>query len=269
MVRLLSLFLARVSRTLALAAVVYFGVVAAYSHAFAAEAERESAPGRIDFNEAKLPAAKVEVDLSEGMFGDIVGLGEAGIAGIAETLNQSAGLGRGSEGTRIASEQLAAAQQLVKLAHGVIHEVRVRVYEDVKESVDIDSVMSQFDNQLRQGNWENVVRVRDGKDNVRVSLLRDGGAIRGALVVVADGNDLVLANVVGNVSPDNVKKITSAAAKIGLENGLQQMLDAKMHKLRPRLAPPAAIAPVAPTAPIAPAAPAAPAAPPAAEANPQ
>src|SRR5262245_13285624 len=131
MSRSLSFLLRRVSRCAAYAAVLYFGVVAAYTQAFAAEAERANTPGRIDFNEAKLPAATVEVDLSEGMFGDLVGLGEAAISGAAETLRQSAGLGRGSEGTRIASEQLAAAQQLVQLAHGVVHEVRVRVYQNV------------------------------------------------------------------------------------------------------------------------------------------
>jgi uncharacterized protein DUF4252 len=256
MSRSLSFLLGRVSRCAAFSAVVYFGVIAAYTHAFAAEAEREITAGRIDFNEAKLPAATVEVDLSAGMFGDLVGLGEAAIAGVGETLRQSAGLGRGSEGTQIASEQLAAAQQLVQLAHGVIHEVRVRVYEDVKESVDADSLMAQFDNQLQQGNWENVVKIRDGKDNVRVSLLRKSGAIQGAFVVVADGNDLVLANVVGNVSPENVKKITSAAAKIGLENGLQQVLDAKMQKLRHRLpAPPATPTPPTPLGAPEPAAP--------------
>jgi hypothetical protein len=112
-------------------------------------------------------------------------------------------------------------------------------------------LMAQFDNQLQQGNWENVVKIRDGKDNVRVSLLRKSGAIQGAFVVVADGNDLVLANVVGNVSPENVKKITSAAAKIGLENGLQQVLDAKMQKLRHRL-PASPATPTPPTPPGAP-----------------
>lgn len=253
MSHLLSFLLGRVSRCVAFAAVVYFGVIAAHANAFAAEAERESTPGRIDFNEAKLPAATVEVDLSEGMFGDLVGLGEAAIAGFGETLGKSAGLGRGSDGTRIASEQLAAAQQLVQLAHGVIHEVRVRVYEDVAEdAVDADSLMAQFDNQLRQGSWENIVKIRDKKDNVRVSLLRKGGAVQGAFIVIADGRNLVLANVVGDVSQENVKKLTSAAAKIGLENGLQQVLDAKMQKFRPRLSAPPSSAPTPPTPPASP-----------------
>jgi hypothetical protein len=231
-----------------LTAVAYFGIVAMHAQAIAAEGD--SAPGRIDFNEANLPAATVEVNLSQGMFGDLVGLGEAAIAGVAETLRQSAGAGRGSEGTRIAAEQLAAAQQLVQLVQGIVHEVRVRVYEDFpKESVDADSLMTHFDNQLRSDNWENIVKVRDGKDSVRVSLLRKNGAVLGAFVVASDGRSLVLANVVGDVSPANVKKLTSAAAKIGLENGLQQVLDLKMQKLRHRLPPPGVAEPSVPALP--------------------
>ena len=144
----------------------------------------------------------------------------------------------------------------MQLVQGVVHEVRVRVYENFpNESVDAGSLMSQFDEQLRVGNWENIVRVRDGKDSVRVSLLRKNGAVLGAFVVASDGRSLVLANVVGDVSPENVKKITSAAAKIGLENGLQQVLDLKMQKLRHRLPQPVASPPAPPTPPAPPAIP--------------
>lgn len=253
---LLSFVIHRIARCAAFVGIVYFALVAAPSRVLAAETE--NAPGRIDFNEAKLPAATVEVDLSEAMFGDLVGLGEAAIAGVGDTLRQSTGAGRGSEGTRIAADQLAAARQLLQLAHGVVREVRVRIYEDfAEEAVDADALMSQFDNQLRSGSWESIVKVRNGKDNVRVSLLRKNGAVLGAFIVIADGRNLVLANVVGDVSPENVKKLTSAAAKIGLENGLQQILDAKMSKLRHRLPPPSSD-PSAPAPPEAPAPPKAP-----------
>jgi hypothetical protein len=40
-----------------------------------------------------------------------------------------------------------------------------------------------------------------------------------------------LANLVCDVSPENIKKLTSAAAKIGLENGLQQVLETKMREM--------------------------------------
>lgn len=194
--------------------------------------------GRVDFGAVELPPATVEVDLSQEMFRDLFGLGDAAIAGVAESLVKSAGSNSDAQGTRMAAEQLAAAQQIIRLASEVVHEVRVRVYENVEEgAIQPDKLMANFDEQLRNGNWENVVRVRDGDENVRVSLLRSDGAVRGAFVVVADGSDVVLANVVADISPENVKKLTSAAAQIGLENGLQQVLEQKMRELPHRLPP--------------------------------
>jgi hypothetical protein len=204
--------------------------LAAAAHAQTAESDNGPA-GRIDFKAANLPAATVEVDLSQGMLSDLLGLGDAAAAGAAETLLKAAGAE--DEGTRLAADQLAAARQILRLASEVVREVRVRVYENLPEdSFQSDKLMSDFDSQLRGGNWENIVRVRDGEDNVRVSLLRSEGAVRGAFIVVADGSDLVLANVVGDISPDNVKKLTSAAAQIGLENGLQPMIEVKMRELK-------------------------------------
>jgi hypothetical protein len=194
--------------------------------------------GRIDFAEADLPPAKVEIDLNEATFADLFGLGEAAIAGVAEQLKQTAHTNPDAESTQLAAEQLAAAQQIIKLARGVVQEVRVRVYEDVSEEKEQASqLMNRFDGQLQAGQWENVVRVRDKHDGVQVSLLRDEKAVRGAFIIMSDGNDLVLANVVGNISPENVKKLASAATKIGLENGLQQELDQWMRKLERRRPP--------------------------------
>jgi hypothetical protein len=221
------------SRWLALALVAYIGIAAA--HAKAPAKEPAGTIGRIDFGEANLPPAKVEIDVSEGMFTDLFGLGEAAIAGVVEQLQQAAGKNPGAESTQLASEQLAAAQQIIKLARGVVHEVRVRVYEGVSEEKgQVSQLMDMFQRQLQAGRWENVVRVRDKDDVVQVSLLRDGKGVCGAFIIMSEGNDLILANVVGNVSPENVKKLTAAATKIGLENGLQQELDVWARKLQRR-----------------------------------
>jgi hypothetical protein len=223
----------------ALAALVLSVSVAA--HAQEVTRTSDEPAGRINFGDLDLPPATVEVDLSREMFSDLFGLGDAAVAGIAESLLKSADGNREAAGTRLAAEQLAAARQIMQLASEVVREVRVRVYENLPEgAVEPDKLMSHFDEQLSAGNWENVVRVRDDNDSVRVSLLRSDGAIRGAFIVVADGSDLVLANVVADVSPENVKKLTSAAARIGLENGLQQVIEAKMRELPHRLPPPEA-----------------------------
>ncbi|HEX2476386.1 MAG TPA: DUF4252 domain-containing protein [Lacipirellulaceae bacterium] len=222
----------------AFAAVMFCWIAAAQAQE--STAERTDASGRIDFEAAKLPPATVEVDVSQGMFSDLFGIGDAAVEGVAETLRQSAER-NGGEGTRMAAEQLAAARQIMQLASEVVREVRVRVYDqDREEAGRAEDVAAQFDGQLREGNWDNVVRIRDDDAAVRVSLLRDAGTIRGVFIVAGENNDLVLANVVCDISPENVKKLTSAAAKIGLENGLQQMLEVQMREMKHRLPPPSA-----------------------------
>lgn len=219
-------------------------VVVAAANAQSADSKNGDVIGRIDFEQANLPPANVEIDLKESMFTQIFGLGDAAIAGVAETLSKSS---EASAGTRLAAEQLAAARQIIQLASKVVREVRVRGYEKMP-----DDLSSHLDGQLRGGSWENIVLLRQGDDNVRVSLLRSGESVRGVFVMVGDHGGLVLVNVVCDVSPDNVKELTSAATKIGLENGLAQAIEAKMKRFPARL-------PTPPTPPTAPAPPAAPA----------
>ena len=230
------IFIARRAGSIgAFAAVVFCSLAATHAQ----ESEDRSGPaGRIDFSQADLPAATVEVDLSQGMFHDLFGIGDAAVAGVAETLLKSSENGD-AEGTRMAAQQLAAARQIMQLAADVVREVRVRVYSDLPESgARPEAVASKFDEQLREGEWDNVVRVREDDATVRVSLLRDNGAVRGIFVIAAENDEIVLANVVCDVSPENAKKLTTAAARIGLENGLAQMIEMKMREIHHRLPPP-------------------------------
>lgn len=213
----------------AVAAALILGMAAAQAEPAAADAPT----GRIDFAAASLPPATVEVDLTQDMFGDLIGLGDAAVAGVAESLLQSAGAkGGDSEGLHLAADQLEGTRQILEIASKVVHEARVRVYKNLGDKAEnMPDVLSRFDGQLSSGGWDTVVRVRDGDDSVRVSLVRSEGAIRGAFVVVADGEDVVLVNVVCDVSPENVKKLSAAATKIGLDNGLEEAIQAKLlHK---------------------------------------
>jgi hypothetical protein len=230
------LMVRRAGRVGAFVAVVFCSAAVALAQP---ESDRSAPAGRIDFSEADLPPATIEVDLSQGMFQDLFGIGDAAVAGVAETLLQSSERNNGAEGTRMAAQQLAAARQVMQLAADVVREVRVRVYSDLPEGgARPESVTSKFDEQLRGGAWDNVVRIREDDNNVRVSVLRDNGAVRGIFVIVAENDELVLANVVCDVSPENAKKLTTAAARIGLENGLGQMIEMKMREVRHRLPPP-------------------------------
>lgn len=230
-------FIARRAGSAGAVAAVLFCFIAA-APAQESNTERSDASGRIDFEAADLPPATVEVDLSQGMFNDLFGIGDAAVEGVAESLRQSAER-NGGEGTRMAAEQLAAARQILQLASEVVREVRVRVYDQRPEGeASPQELAAKFDAQLREGNWDNVVVVREDNSSVRVSVLRGEGTVRGFFIVAGENNDLVLANVVCDISPENVKKLTSAAAKIGLENGLQQILEVQMRQMKHRLPPP-------------------------------
>lgn len=234
-------FMARRAGTLgAVAAVVLYVAVGAQGQSPAANEDQVS--GRIDFADVELPPPAVEVDLSQGMFRDLFVLGDAAVAGVAESLVQSAEKSDGAEGTRLAAEQLAVARQIMQLASEVVREVRIRAYRNLSdEFAKPEALAAQFDEQLRAGNWDNVIRVRDENQSVRVSLLRQEGAVRGIFIVAGNqGKEVVLANVVCDVSPENVKKLSTAAATIGLENGLAPVIEMKMRELkhRPTPAPP-------------------------------
>ena len=94
----------------------------------------ENAPvGRLDFQAANLPEANVEVDLSQEMFRDIFGIGDAAIAGVVEVLAKSPTKARPAEATQMAAQQAEALRQIIQLAGDVVREVHVRVYEDARE----------------------------------------------------------------------------------------------------------------------------------------
>lgn len=208
----------------------------------------DAAPiGRLDFAAANLPEANAEVDLSREMFQDLFGIGDAALAGVAEALQSSPQSGDTEKATRIAAQQTAALRQIVQLAGEVVREVHVRVYEDAPEGLELHK---PFDEQLRAGDWETIARVRKGDEVVRVAALRDGGAVRGLFVMATDGGELVLANVVCDVSPENAQKLSSAATKIGLENGLAKAIQLKLESRK--VFPGAERAPATPPRPPAP-----------------
>jgi hypothetical protein len=189
-----------------------------------ADSSAETAVGRIDFDGAKLPPANVELDLSQGMFENLFGIGDAAVAGVAETLMKSTKSDH-AEAMHMAADQLAAVRQIIGLAGKVVREVRVRAYEKMSEDLS-----SRFDQQLKNGEWEKVVVLRKGDENARVFIIYRNDSIRGAFVMAGGHGGQVLVNVVCDISPDNVKNLTSAATKIGLDNNLQQVIEMKFQK---------------------------------------
>ena len=219
MVSLLPLSVCRERRSMRLPAVALVVLSVAQFQATAAAAPA----GRLNFDSANLPEATVEVDLSQEMFKDLFGIGDAAIAGIAETvLNSVEGGTDKNKQTKLAAEQLEAAREIAQLVGNVVREVRVRAYESLPEGTnDPQKLFGPFEEQLRTAKWETIVKVREDDQIARVSVMRSDGAIQGVFVVATDGDGAVIANIVCDISPENVKKLTAAATKIGLKSNFQ------------------------------------------------
>jgi hypothetical protein len=112
-----------------------------------------------------------------------------------------------------------------------------------------EDLSSRFDKQLQQGDWEKVVVLRKGDENARVFIISRNDSIRGAFVVAGGHGGQVLVNVVCDISPDNVKSLTSAATKIGLDNNLQQAIEMKFRKVHGPMPSPPSKAPRPPQPP--------------------
>jgi len=213
------------------AVLLYVGVAAAYAQETTPQSSAEV--GRIEFNHPGAAKATVEVDLTRDMFGDLFGIGDAALAGAIDALAESPQAKEGSAAIQQAAAQTAAMREFVGIAKNVINGVRVRVYQGLQNEADAQtSVVAHYDQQLQAGGWDQAVRVQDGDQGVRVSAVRANGAIKGVFIIAADGNDLVLVNVTCDISPENVKRLATAAVKSGLQAGLDKQIEKAMKHVK-------------------------------------
>src|SRR5262245_49446149 len=106
------------ARQLAADVLVVAAMLCTFTSAYAqAEEAASQAPiGRLNFEAANLPEANVEVDLSQEMFRDIFGIGDAAIAGVVEALQKSPDQGDAAKATQMAAQQAEALRQIIQLA---------------------------------------------------------------------------------------------------------------------------------------------------------
>ena len=222
-------FASRLGTSAAFSALVLIGLAPTYGQT--TQTEVPVVEGRIDFDAAGLPPATVELELNREILGDMYGLCDAAVAGVLQSLVE-ANEADSSKTTKIAAERLAAARELLQLTKEVVHEVRVRAYDgNLGEEMKSTDVAAKFEKQLSEEKWDRILKVRDGGENVQVSVKRVKGSLLGVFIVANEGNDLALVNVVCDASPENVKKLTAQATKIGLENGLREVLEKELRHL--------------------------------------
>ncbi len=88
--------------------------------------------------------------------------------------------------------------------------VNVRVYDSSRIDAELmASTMSSIAQRLDVSNWDRVVRVREGSDHVDVyfRLSEDAQLIQGIAIMVAEPEETVLVNIVGNISPEDLSAI--------------------------------------------------------------
>jgi Domain of unknown function (DUF4252) len=216
-----------------------------------AKAEDAAAKGKtlgdVEFDCPNAPKAMVQIDLNQGLFADMFGIGDAAIAGVAEALDKATETKHGENDATTAAA-VDAARQIVHLCGEVVKGVQVRVYEPKDKSQSIEKLTAYYEQKLKEQQWETIARVQDDDDMVVVSAIRAGGAFKGVFVIATDGDDLVLTNVVCDISRDNVKKIASAVTKSGLQVQVGQMINPALWSVHavevhdPSDAPPAPVA---------------------------
>lgn len=185
----------------------------------------------LDYPDA--PPATVELDLGEGMVGDVFGIGRAALTGVVRSLAEATASSAGHDNTHELIEHLGAVNEMTELLGGVVHVASIRVYEDLPEGPEQGAAMlAYYEKKLAEAQWDGVLRVREGNKQVRVSLHRADGAVRGVFLVACEGEKAVVASVACDLSPANIERLTALATKTGMQLGLEKGINKAMEKLK-------------------------------------
>ena len=91
-------------------------IVTAKANTGEAPATTPQASGNLEFDYPDAPGRQSsELDVGQGMFQDLFGIGEAAVAGVVEGLAQSAAADGGEDEAKATAEGLAAVQHVVQL----------------------------------------------------------------------------------------------------------------------------------------------------------
>jgi hypothetical protein len=99
----------------------------------------------------------------------------------------------------------------------------VRVYEGISDDIlDVLKFVDDTSTQLQAAGWNNVVRVREQGEHVRI-FMRPGtdGTISGLTIMVADSgasDEAVFINIAGAIQPSQLGRIAAAIGMDGMFN---------------------------------------------------
>lgn len=171
--------------------------------------------------DASLPKPKVSITLSAALMHDVFGVTNAALTGVAEALQEHQG---GGEAVEMTAEQIQSVKQVLELVTDSITGVRLRVYEKLEPSV-YESLVAAHNTRLADEGWEQVVEVNDDREQVRIALRNEEGAVRGVRILAGGGNETVSIDADCDLSPERAQQLTRTATKIAFEFGLEDALE--------------------------------------------
>lgn len=214
-------------RVLVVAVVTSMGAYSAW-----AQTEAPARGARLPSDVGDLPPATVELDLGPGLIRQFFSMGDAAVAGFLDGLSTSPDAAS-SENLKFVANQLTSARELGDIASEVVQEVHIRVWNEEIDAVEAAAqLIERYDETLPSTGWEPTLRARQNGELVRIYTLREGESITGVCVVAGKRSELVVLNVVGNLSPENIQRFTSAATKIGVKLGLDKELNKAIEQMR-------------------------------------
>lgn len=206
---------------------VFLTLVGAVACMATANADESNTMGRVEFDFITTQPANVEIDLKHGMLSAINEITKAAVDGVAQGIRESSESAAVQEST----EHLRAVNEILGVTSQVVKEVRVRIYEGLEDGGFRNEMFVHYQDKLAGTNWDNVVRIKDNDETVVVCVLQHESAFRGVFVIFADGNDLILANVVCDMNPDTIRQLTNQATKIGMKFGLEGFIENAMSEM--------------------------------------
>lgn len=187
---------------------------------------------RVAWDNGDMPPAAVEMDLGPGLIRQAIGLGDAALAGFLEGLATSPNADT-SANIEFVIGQLTSTRELGNVASEVVQEVHVRVWQQLEDENDLATkLIAHFDSTLIDELWQSTLRVRQPNETVCLYVHRQEESVDGVLLVAGKQREVVAINLVGDLSPEKVQRLTATATKIGVNLGLDKELEKAVEKLR-------------------------------------
>ena len=159
-----------------------------------AETQGENIKGRIDFDFFDVSEAIIEVNVSSKLF-------------------------------TLLTKSVKHEPEIGKLLT-MIEGVYVRGYENGEN---LDQMLRHYENKLKVGEWETIIKAKEGDEIVRVALLFDEEIVSGVFVMVAGAEETLLVNIFGHIDFEKVGNvIISNLENMNLNLDLPQLQDLKI-----------------------------------------